>query len=126
MNDNLTKVSEKSILELARGAFIERADYEMSRIIENILDPNTKATAKRKLTLTVEFQPDDIRTTIGVNVTAKSSLASTNPVATSLYIAGGEGGAIQAVEMVPQIPGQFDFNSDEQEAPAILKLVSNG
>ena len=46
--DNTTK----SILQMARGAITERADYEMARIIGNIMDANTKATAKRKLTLT--------------------------------------------------------------------------
>ena len=44
--DNTTK----SILQMARGAITERADYEMARIIGNIMDANTKATAKRKLT----------------------------------------------------------------------------
>ena len=36
----------KSILEMAQGAIAERADYEMARIISNILDPNTAATKK--------------------------------------------------------------------------------
>ena len=31
----------KSVLEMARGAIAERADYEMARIIENIMDVNT-------------------------------------------------------------------------------------
>ena len=35
--------ASKGILEMARGAFIERADYEMMRLVENIIDPNTKA-----------------------------------------------------------------------------------
>lgn len=30
-----------SILDMAIGAIKERADYEMARIIDNILDPNT-------------------------------------------------------------------------------------
>ena len=55
---------QKSILQMARGAIMERADYEMSRLLANILDPNTSATAKRKLTLTLELKPDDDRQTI--------------------------------------------------------------
>lgn len=38
-----------SIMSMARGAFEERVDYEMDKVIQNILDPNTKATAKRKI-----------------------------------------------------------------------------
>lgn len=34
-----------SIMRMARGAFEERVDYEMDKVIQNILDPNTKATA---------------------------------------------------------------------------------
>ena len=71
-----------SIMRMARGAFEERVDYEMDKVIQNILDPNTKATAKRKITLTIELTPDDERRQIQVSVTAKSTLAATNPVAT--------------------------------------------
>lgn len=39
--------TQKSILQMARGAIQERADYEMSRLLDNILDPNTAATAQR-------------------------------------------------------------------------------
>lgn len=114
----------KSIIEMGRGAFIERADYEMARVMDNILDANTKATAKRKITLTMEFEPDDTRTNVQVRVTAKSVLAATNPVTTSLYIAGSDvTGEVQAVEMVPQVPGQMDVFGQEQEAPSTLKLI---
>ena len=50
-----------SILQMAQGAFQERVDYEMQRCVDNILDVNTKATAKRKITLTIELTPDDDR-----------------------------------------------------------------
>ena len=111
--------TQKSILQMARGAIQERADYEMTRLLANILDPNTSATAKRKLTLTLELKPDDTRQNIAVSVTAKSALAATNPVTTSLYVADGG----NVVEMVPQIPGQFGIDGTEQEAPPSLKLV---
>ena len=73
MNEN-----RDSIMRMARGAFEERVDYEMDKVIQNILDPNTKATAKRKITLTIELTPDDERRQIQVSVTAKSTLAATN------------------------------------------------
>lgn len=67
--------AKKSILQMARGAIMERADYEMTHLMENIMDPNTSATAKRKLTLTLELKPDDTRQNIAVSVTAKSTLS---------------------------------------------------
>ena len=111
---------EKSILEMARGAIQERADYEMTKLLENILDPNTKPTAKRKLTITLELVPDDTRQNIAVSCVAKSSLAPTSPVTTTLYAASDD----TIVEMVPQIPGQVALDGTEQEAPNTLKLVN--
>lgn len=55
---------QKSILQMARGAIQERADYEMSSLLNNILDPNTSATAARKLTITLTLKPDDTRQNI--------------------------------------------------------------
>lgn len=117
-------LNKTSILQMAKGAIEERVDLEMSKIIDNILDFNTSATTKRKLTLTVELKPDDSRMNIRVSVTAKSSLVPTNPVVTFLYIAGAETtGEPTIVEMVPNIPGQVNMLGEEQEAPHMLKLV---
>lgn len=114
-----------SILQMARGAIQERADYEMARVLDNILDPNTEARAKRKLQLNIEFRPDDDRQVIAVSVTVKSALCPTNPVSTSLYITGDEHGEATTVEMVPNIPGQTDMFGSEQEPAAVLRLVKN-
>lgn len=114
-----------SILQMARGAIQERADYEMARILDNILDPNTEARAKRKLQLTIDFRPDDDRQVIAVSVTAKSALCPTNPVSTSLYITGDECGEATAVEMIPNIPGQTDLFGSEQGPAAVLRLAKN-
>jgi hypothetical protein len=40
------QLDKKSILEMSMGGILERVDYEMGKVLENILDPNTKATAK--------------------------------------------------------------------------------
>lgn len=112
-----------SIMQMAKGAFQERVDYEMTRVIDNILDPNTKATAKRKITLTIELVPDDERENIAVAVTAKSTLASTNPVTTALFIARTRNGERLIGEKVPQIPGQMRMDGTEQEPQKLLKLM---
>lgn len=116
--------TKESIMRMAKGAFEERVDYEMARVIDNILDLNTKATAKRKITLTIEMAPDDERQVIHVAVQAKSTLASTNPVATALCVTTDGNGEMVVAEMVPQIPGQIDMSGDEQASPKILKLMA--
>ena len=40
--------AQKSILQMARGAIQERADYEMTRLLANILDANTSADSKEE------------------------------------------------------------------------------
>lgn len=115
----MTNEAQKSILQMARGAIQERADYEMSRILANILDANTSARAKRRLTITLELKPDDDRQTISVSCVAKSTLAPTNPVVTALYVADED----NVVEMVPQVPGQCAFDGSQQETPPSLKII---
>ena len=114
---------ESSILEMARGAITERTDYEMGRVMQNIMDPNTKPTEKRKITLTIEFQPDDARSTIAVSVTAKSTLAATTPIKTALYASIDSYGEFRAVEMVPQVPGQLGFDGSEAGPAPVLKIA---
>lgn len=80
---------------------------------------------ERKITLTIELTPDDERRQIQVSVTAKSTLAATNPVATSLYVTGDGNGELVVAEMVPQVPGQMNMDGTQQEAPKLLKLVTH-
>ena len=44
-----------NLLEVARGAIGEILDYELSKVVENISDLNTKADAVRKITLTLSL-----------------------------------------------------------------------
>lgn len=119
----MKKKTYDSILRMARGAIEERVDYEMDRVMQNILDPNTRAAQKRKITLSIELMPDEERQQIRVSVTAKSTLAPTNPVTTSLYVTGDKNGELTVVEAIPQIPGQLQMDGEEQEPPKLLKLA---
>lgn len=119
-------MTKQSIMQMANGAFLERVDYEMERVVNNILDPNTDATKARKITVTIEFKPDSERGKINVSVTAKSTLAPTNPVGTSLAFTSDANGEAVLAEMTPQIPGQMYLDGSTQEEPKILKLSANG
>lgn len=119
------ELKRDSILRMAAGAIEEKVDYEVSRVIDNILDLNTKPDAKRKITITLEFLPDAERKHIGLAVTAKSTLVPTAAVSTSMMITADGNGEMVVAEMVPQIPGQLNMNGMEQEQPKILKLVAS-
>ena len=117
-------LDKKSIMEMANGAFLERVDYEMGRVIENILDPNAKATGKRKITVTLELVPDNTRRSFTVSSTSKSVLVPTDPIVTTLCITAIPGGTGEMVvaEMVPQLPGQLAMDGTEQGQPKVLNF----
>lgn len=106
-------VNKKSVLEMAMGAIAEITDYEVERVVANIMDPNTNATAKRKITITLTFAPDDYRQQIGMDAQAKTTLAPIQPVRTSLCITKARDGSLLLAEMTPQVPGQVDMDGDE-------------
>lgn len=117
------QLDKKSILEMSMGAILERVDYEMGKVIDNILDPNTKPTGKRKITVSLELIPSADWRTITVQTTAKSALVPTDPVTTSLFITNQPGsGEMVVAEMVPQVPGQVAFDGSEQAQPKILNF----
>lgn len=116
-------MDRKSILEMSQGAILERVNYEMGRVVENILDPNTKPDAKRKLTITLVLTPSADRRTINVSTTAKSTLVATDAVTTGLYVTNDPGtGEMVLAEMVPQIPGQYDMDGGVQTEANILRF----
>ena len=119
------KLNRESVLRMAQGAFEERVDRAMAEALDNILDPNTKATAKRSITLNIELKPDEERSHIEVSVSVKTKLAALNPVPTSLAIVADGNGELVVAEMIPQIPGQMSMAGEVQEAPKILKLLES-
>lgn len=115
---------KSSILQMAKGAIQERVDYEVAKVIDNILDVNTDAKKKRKITLTIELAPDENRQFISLSASAKSTLAPVVPIGTTLGIAADWNGEMVIVETVPQIPGQMNLDGGVQEAPKLLKLAA--
>ncbi|MCC8182512.1 MAG: hypothetical protein LIO45_06020 [Clostridiales bacterium] len=110
-----------SIIQMARGAVIERIDLEMLRVMENIQDLNTEPGKARQITVKVSFKPDNSRENIKVSYQVQSTLAPAAPIETSLY-AGIQNQKLFAVENVPQVPGQIGLNGEEQEPPKLVAL----
>ncbi len=118
------QLKRDSILRMASGAIEEKVDYEVSRVIDNILDMNTKPDAKRKITITLEFLPDAERKHISIAATAKSTLVPTAAVSTAMMIMADGNGEMVVTELTPQIPGQMNLSGGEQAQPKILRLVN--
>jgi len=54
-------MSKISIDQLAGGGVSERIQREFNRLAENVLDPNTKADATRKVTVEITVKPNKNR-----------------------------------------------------------------
>lgn len=103
-----------SLDELMGGAVTERYQHALDQVIENILDLNTKATAARKITLTLTIKPNDQRDLASFSVEAKTTLAPREAVTTTLMIGMDEDGMLVATEHKKGIiPGQMDLNGEE-------------
>jgi len=120
----MTNDQRSSLLQMAKGAIQERVDYEVSRVVDNILDMNTEAKVKRKVVLTIVMVPDDDRQVVKIEASAKSTLAPVTPVGTSLVITADGNGEMMLAEIVPQVPGQMSLTGEVQEAPKILKIAA--
>lgn len=116
--------ARSSLLQMAKGAIQERVDYEVTRVVDNLLDMNTEAKAKRKVTLNIVMTTDDDRRVVKVEASAKSTLAPVTPIGTSLVITADKNGEMMLAEIIPQVPGQMSLTGDEQEAPKILKIAA--
>ena len=112
---------KKSFLEFDRGAILERFDYELERVIDNILDVNTPANKPRKISLTVTLKPDADRQILGHEIAVKSTLQPTNPMVSASAIVHSSG-KVSLVEMTPQIPGQMDVEGKEQRQPNVIEF----
>lgn len=117
-------MDRESILRMAAGAIEEKVDYEVSRVIDNILDPNTTPNAKRKISISLVFTPDSERKHISLSASATSKLCPADPVNTSMCITTDGNGELVVAEMVPHIPGQIDMDGNEQEEPKLLRFVA--
>lgn len=111
-------MSEKHIdlplSEISHGAIQEKLDGELKKVFENIHDPNTKAEAKRSITIKLEFSPDEKRQTIKLNSDFTTKLANVEGVSTTVLTGKNlRSGTIEAKELKSGALGQsyMDFDN---------------
>lgn len=110
-------MKEISIIDSAQGAITERINYELQKVVENINDVNTKAGAKRKITVTLELLPDESRQHIVIQTVVKSSLQPTFPINSSLFLSDSG-----LIEMTAQTQGQYSLEGEMEERPNIIPI----
>ncbi|MCV9899842.1 replication terminator protein [Exiguobacterium sp. N5] len=98
----------------ADGALLERVNAEIGKVLENIQDPNTEATKKRKVTITLELEPNHRRELADVVTSVKSTLVPAASVSASLMI-GHDGRQVIGRELKSAMPGQYMVDVDSGE-----------
>lgn len=79
---------------IGQGAAIEMFHDELQKVLTNILDPNTRPTVVRSITLKVEIKPDEDRSFGAVAISTQSKLAPVKAVGTAIYIGKRAGEAV--------------------------------
>jgi len=101
---------------LAGGALAERVEHVIEQVLQNMLDPNTKATTARKVTITISFKADEEReiTTIAYDVAAK--LAPLKSHLTAGFLGVKDGMPVMYEQQDPkQLHMQEQFRKAKQE-----------
>lgn len=99
---------------ISSGGLQEKVDLELKKVFENIHDPNTKSTAKRKLTISIELAPDEKREVISMTSNVKSTLAALTDVSTTVLTGKNlDTGRVEARELKSSVPGQTYIDPDD-------------
>ncbi|MCI6044282.1 hypothetical protein MR857_13365 [bacterium] len=111
--------------EFAAGALTAQINRAMEDVTKNVQDPNTDATATRKITVTIVLKPNDRRDFVATGVQTKTTLAPVLGAVTAISMGKNlKTGEVEAVEVGRQIPGQMSISDmEEQETHQEEKTV---
>ena len=111
-----------SILDMNKGAFKKQINRDVARVVDNIMDPYADPTAKRKVSIVIEFAPVYDRQLIKIRVSSKATLAGEDASSTSLLLTGDANGELQLVEVDSQLAGQMNVFGEAAETGKVLEL----
>jgi len=97
-----------SLQTLGQGAAVEIFNEELTKMLDNVLDPNTSATAARSVTLTFAVTPDEDRSFGSGKIDVSSKLAPHKSVGLPVYIGRHAGKAVATERDSRQL--SFDDN----------------
>ena len=104
---------------LAGGAFAEKLNDALMKVADNIQDPNTEATKKRTITVSLNFTPNKSRQMVRTQIAVTTKLAATEEIDTQMIMGRNmRTGKIELAEYDGQIRGQMSFNDMPQQEAA--------
>ena len=106
-----------SLSTLGGGAAVQLFQAELQKVLDNIVDENTKPDAMREVTLKVKIKPDVDRDYGQVSISCVSKLAPMAPFGTNFFI-GKQRGKGVAREHNPKQAGLFEKDAPLAAVPA--------
>lgn len=106
-----------NLTELAGGTLQEKFDREITRVIQNMQDPNTPFGEKRGITINLSFHQNEARNDAKIEISVKSKLAGCISAKTHFSMGKDlESGQVIVEEYGNQIPGQMAFSNMPESA----------
>lgn len=99
--------------QIMDGALNERFSEAWSKVLENVFDPNTRATAPRKVTITLTVAPTKGRDSATFRIDAKATLAPADTLEQTMFLSQKDDGRVVATEQTKELPGQLDMEGEE-------------
>ena len=106
-----------SILNFCENAIINKINYELAKVMENLVDPNTDEKA-RKLTIDIDITPINNRSQVTLKTTVKKKLSATNSVITQMSFQKSDN-LLKGFEMTGIPDGQRDIFGETKETSYI-------
>ncbi|MFT8558113.1 replication terminator protein [Liquorilactobacillus hordei] len=111
----MTKQINFDLSAVAEGGLQEKLDRALDQVTENIMDPNTDQTKKRKITINLVFEPSKSGDAVDVDIQIKISLVPETGVGTTMLIGRDGKGKAVVNELKSGTPGQTFIDPDDGE-----------
>lgn len=112
----------KSLSDLMDGGLEERFNQELTKVWQNVYDPNTNPTAAWKVVMEVKIVPNERRDSVQFHVNVSSKLAPHVALTQTVMLSLGADGTITATERTEQVPGQLDMEGNEAPLPSTISF----
>jgi hypothetical protein len=114
-----------NIGNVANGAMVEAFQLELDKVLKNIMDPSTEATAKRYIRLELMLKPKDDRIQLNTEFTCTSKLAGIIPVDSRIFIGRTEDGVLVPLQDDPRQMNIF-APPEPVKAPSVILFKAAG